>query len=227
MPSLDQLLIGAAAPLGPRGLPSAIDKREVSTRLLVSRAGLEGDVQGDRRRHGGLDKALHHYAYDHYGQWVVEIGARAVLEQPGAFGENLSTRGMTETSIAIGDVFRLGGAVLQVSQGRQPCWKLNVRFEHAEMAATVQRLGLTGWYYRVLEEGYIAAGDEFYLLERASPEWTLERAWRLLYVDTMNPGELREMASLQHLSEGWRKTAGRRLETGFVEDWKPRLEGHS
>ena len=132
---------------------------------------------------------------------------------------------MTETTVAIGDIFRLGHALLQVSQGRQPCWKLNERFGLRDMSRRVQQTGLTGWYYRVLEEGKIDAGDAFVPVDRLSPDWTIDRVRRVLCVDTMNLDELRDMTALTHLPDGWRKYATRRLETRKVEDWTKRLEG--
>jgi len=193
--------------------------------VFVGLEGLAGDAQGDRKHHGGPDKALHHYAFEHYAYWAGAIGGRAVLNQPGAFGENLSTEGMTEDDAAIGDVFRIGGAVVQISQGRQPCWKLNARFDVPDMAVRVQKTGFTGWYYRIIEEGFVEAGDDLVLQERVSPEWTLRRAWRILYVDTMNLDDLAAMAALPHLPQGWRGHAERRLATRTVEDWNKRLLG--
>lgn len=222
---VDEILIGALAPLGPRGAPSGIDKRPVPGRLFLGPEGFAGDAQGDRRHHGGVEKAVHHYAYDHYAHWIATLGSRDVLTRPGAFGENLSTRGLTEQDVAIGDTFRLGRAVLQVSQGRQPCWKLNTRFDTADMAIRVQKSGLTGWYYRVLEPGHVEPGDELQPLDRLSPQWTLQRLWRILYVDTMNRDELAAMAELDHLPESWRGHARKRLQTRQVEDWSRRLQG--
>lgn len=225
MTLVNQILAGEVAPLGTKAAPSAIAKRPVAGRVFVGREGLAGDAQGDRKHHGGPDKALHHYAFEHYAYWLGAIGERAVLNQPGAFGENLSTVGMTEDTAAIGDVFRLGGAVVQISQGRQPCWKLNARFEVPDMAVRVQKTGFTGWYYRVIEEGFVEAGDALVLQDRVSPEWTLRRAWRVLYVDTMNLDDLAAMAALPHLPQGWRGHAERRLATRTVEDWDARLVG--
>lgn len=143
----------------------------------------------------------------------------------GAFGENLSTAGLDEATVAIGDVFRLGGALIEVSQGRQPCWKLNIRFGVADMARRVQQTGRTGWYYRVLEEGTVAAGDTLTLIERRAPDWPLARLWRILYVDVLNRDELRAMAAQPRLPVGWRAYAEKRLAAGQVEDWRPRLDG--
>lgn len=225
MTSVEQILTGSAAPLGPRSLPSGIAKQPVAGRIFLGREGLAGDVQGDRKHHGGPDKALHHYAFDHYPYWIETIGNRQALQRPGAFGENLSTRGMTEDNTAIGDVFRLGQAVIQVSQGRQPCWKLNARFGVPDMAAQVQRTGFTGWYYRVIEDGFVEAGDQLLLEDRVSPDWTIRRTWRVLYVDTMNLDDLAGMAALAHLPQSWRGYAQKRLATRKVEDWTRRLQG--
>ncbi|ODT66795.1 MAG: hypothetical protein ABS75_24690 [Pelagibacterium sp. SCN 63-23] len=224
---VEALLAGPVAPLGPRKAPSGIAKRPLDGRVRLGPEGLEGDAQGDRKHHGGPEKALHHYARDHYCFWREAVGPSAVLSAPGAFGENLSTRGLTEAEVAIGDTFRLGEALIQVSQGRQPCWKLNARFAVEDMALRVQRTGFTGWYYRVLEPGHVEAGNGLELVERISPEWTLRRLWRLLYVDTLNFDELAAMAALEHLPDSWRRHAARRLETRQVEDWSRRLSGAS
>lgn len=223
--TLNALLVGQVQPFGPRGEGSGIAKRPVAGPVFLSRLGLAGDGQGDLRHHGGPDKAVHHYARTHYDAWRVEIGPRSVLNEPGAFGENFSTHGVTEADICLGDVFALGGAVLEVSQGRQPCWKLNHRFDCPDMALRVQRSGRTGWYYRVRQEGTVAAGNALELLDRPLPHWPLTRLLRLLYVETDDRDGLQEMARLPLLPDTWRRLALRRLETGQVEDWRRRLIG--
>lgn len=222
---IQQLLTGPVAPLGSHGVSSGIDKRSVAGRVWLGREGLAGDAQGDRTHHGGPDKAVHHYAFDHYALWRGIIGELDVLARPGAFGENLSTVGLTEVEVAVGDTFRLGTALIQVSQGRQPCWKLNLRFGVPDMALRVQRGGRIGWYYRVLEEGFVEAGDALVLVDRISPEWSVERLWRVLYVNTLDADELAAMAGLSHLPESWRRLATRRLATARVESWSRRLNG--
>ncbi len=224
--SVEKLLVGPVAAFGPDGVPSGIDKHVVDHPVRLGREGLTGDAQGDRKRHGGVDKALHHYPREHYSAWRNELGSAAVLSRWGAFGENLSTSGLTEADVAVGDVFRIGTALIEVSQGRQPCWKLNIRFGVPDMAKRVQASGRTGWYYRVLEEGVISPGDVLERVERRWPEWTLARLWRILYVDMLNTGDLAAMAQLAGLPESWRRLAERRLERLQVEDWTPRLVGH-
>jgi MOSC domain-containing protein YiiM len=176
--------------------------------------------------HGGPEKAVHHYPHDHYATWVDDVGENPRLEMPGAFGENISTTGLTEHNVAVGDRFRLGSALVEVSQGRQPCWKLNARFDITDMAIRVQKSGRSGWYYRVLEEGIVSEGDTMRLVERLSPEWTLHRVWHLLYVDMLNYEELALMAQIPHLADGWKRYAVRRLENRKVEDWSARLQGN-
>lgn len=221
------LLTGKSAPLASSNRQSGIAKSPARSPLMLEPEGFTGDEQADRRVHGGPEKAVHHYPRDHYPAWRDEIGTHPLLDEPGAFGENISTTGLTEDNVAVGDMFRLGGALIQVSQGRQPCWKLNHRFDVTDMAHRVQGSGRTGWYYRVLEPGLVAPGDALVLIDRPAPDWTIHRLWHVMYVERMNPDDLSRMASLDVLAEGWRRHARRRLESGRVEDWSSRLEGSS
>ena len=219
------LLTGRACTLAGSDALSGIAKTPATLPIALGTEGLAGDEQADRRVHGGAEKAVHHYPLDHYPIWMSELGNLEALRAPGGFGENISASGLTEKTVAVGDIFRLGTALLQVSQGRQPCWKLNHRFGVKDMARQVQTTGRTGWYYRVLEPGIVNAGDGLELVDRLQPSWTLHRLWHALYVDRMNRDELGAMAALDVLAEGWRKYAVRRLESGRVEDWRNRLDG--
>ena len=127
--------------------------------------------------------------------------------------------------MCVGDVYRIGGAIVQVSQPRQPCWKLNLRFARADMSRAVQNSRRTGWYYRVLEAGDIGAGDTIERLARPHAQWSVERLLRVLYVDRDDRQALEGMLQLDTLSPSWRKTATRRLESGEVESWSKRLDG--
>jgi MOSC domain-containing protein YiiM len=224
MPIVRTLLTGSVRPLGPKKVPSGIDKRPVDGPVRLTKLGVCGDGQGDTRHHGGPDKAVHHYPLDHYAEWRKELGPLPLLDQAGAFGENISTLGLVETDVAVGDRFRLGTALVEVSQGRQPCFRLNLRTEVADMAVRMQRSGRTGWYYRVVEEGVVAPGDRLELADRVTPDWTIARLWRILFVDKMDRKGLSQMAALTHLPESWRAIASKRLGTGLVEDWSRRLE---
>ncbi len=220
-----QLLVGRALPFGPNDEPSAIDKHPVVRPLRLTATGFEGDEQGDPRHHGGPDKAVHHYPGEHYAAWRLELPElQAERFRVGAFGENLGTVGLTEANVCVGDVFRLGAALIQVSQARQPCWKLNLRFGNPDMSRRVQESARTGWYYRVLETGEVAPGAALHLLDRPHPDWPLARLLWHLYSDPLNVSALADMAALSNLSASWRELARRRLASGQIEDWLRRLK---
>jgi MOSC domain-containing protein YiiM len=220
---VENLFIGKLAPLGPQKAPSGIFKGKVTGPQTITRLGLLGDHQGDTKSHGGPEKALHHYPRDHYAAWLTE----GLDVTPAAFGENISTFGITEADVCIGDIYRLGSAVLQISQGRQPCWRLNARFERPDMAFRVQKSGRTGWYYRVLEEGMASAGDQLTREARPQPQWPLTRIIELLYTRTLDMETLAKLAILPELAPSWRNLAMRRIDTGSVENWESRLHGTS
>ncbi|WP_372362942.1 MOSC domain-containing protein [Xanthomonas sp. NCPPB 1325] len=221
---IDSVAIGVARDFTRPGSRSAIDKRAVRGSVQVAVDGLVGDEQGDRRVHGGPDKAIHHYPRDHYAAWRSELGAHALLEAAGAFGENLSSTGLTEATVCLGDRFTLGTAVVEVSQVRQPCWKLSDRFGVREMARRVQGSGRTGWYYRVLQPGAVAAGDMLTLQERPHPQWTLARLQQVLYARTVDTAAISDVLTLP-LVPSWRALFERRLQRSEVESWAKRLDG--
>lgn len=192
---------------------SAIGKLPFEGARRVGRLGIDGDEQADLTVHGGIDKAIHHYPRDHYDWWADALGGHALLAAPGAFGENISTTGLVESDLCIGDRFRLGTALVEVSQGRQPCWKLGHRFGIASVPATVVATGRSGWYYRVIEDGAVAAGDTLDLIERARPAWNVERVFRLLIggAGKHEPGALRELAAMEALAATWRARAEKLL----------------
>lgn len=129
--------------------------------------------------HGGPEKAMLAYCAGHYPLWNAELGRDDLGD--GSFGENLSVSGMDERTVAIGDIHRIGSALIQVSQPRQPCWKLARRCGLPTMPAKAIATGRLGWYVRVLEPGEIRAGDRFELCERPSPEWTISRINHLYF----------------------------------------------
>lgn len=221
---LVELRQGKLRPLGPKGVPSGIYKQPVAGPLEALEDGLPEDEQGDRRHHGGPDKALHAYALSHYADWARDLPDQAHLLQPGAFGENLVVEGITEADICLGDRWHLGSCLLEVSQGRQPCWRLNLRFGRADMARLVQETGRSGWYFRVIRPGILQAGDVARLEARPNPAWTIQRTAELLYHDRLNRAALNDFAALPGLPESWRRLAEKRLETGQTEDWSRRID---
>jgi len=222
--TIARLLIGQTRPFGPNGEPSAIDKHPVDQPLWLGQTGFAGDQQGDRRHHGGMEKAVHHYPAEHYAAWrsALPASAHAVL-RPGGFGENLSTTGLSEATLCIGDRWRLGEALLEVSQPRKPCWRLNQRFGLPDMARLVQASGRIGWYYRVLQPGMVEPGSMLRLLERPHPDWPVARLLDALYSATPERETLTAIAALEVLALSWREPALRRLASGSVEENGQRL----
>ena len=223
---IEQVRLGKAVDFTRPGSRSAIDKRLHHGPVEVGELGLFGDEQGDHRVHGGPDKAVHHYPHDHYPAWVRDLGPHPLLDAGGAFGENLSSTGLTESDVCLGDRFSLGTAIVEVSQLRQPCWKLSDRFGVPDMARRVQESGRTGWYYRVRVPGRVAAGDLLALQERPHPQWPLARLAELLYRRGIEPSVLVEVLRLP-LVPSWRTLFERRLANGQVESWDKRLHGAS
>ena len=207
--TIDQLLTGRAVPFGIDGEPSAIGKTPVDRPLRVGPLGIEGDEQGDPVHHGGVDKAIHHYPRDHYPFWRDRLGPVALLDGPGAFGENITTTGLVEPDLCIGDRLRLGTALVEVSQARQPCWKLGRRFGVESVPATVVKTAYSGWYYRVIEDGVVAAGDALVMVDRPLPQWPVDLVFRLLIGGTAKgePALARALADLPQLAVTWRKRA--------------------
>ncbi|HCH1647333.1 TPA: MOSC domain-containing protein [Vibrio parahaemolyticus] len=217
------VLAGKTVPYA-HGAQSAINKQVLPERQHATELGFTSDEQGDPRFHGGIQKALHIYPSEHYPIWQQELGERTIFQSAGGFGENISSEGVTESTICLKDKIRIGSTLLEVSQGRMPCWKLNVRFDQHDMARRLQDTLRTGWYFRVLEEGEIGAGDEIILCERPYPEWPLARIMGAVFTGCLDKAELSQLAELP-LVESWSKLVERRLETGEVEDWEMRLVG--
>jgi len=183
------------------GWTSAFRKDPVSSPVNVRRLGLEGDGQSDRRHHGGEEMAALAYGADHYPRWRDELGWP---ELPlGGFGENLSVSGAIEETVSIGDVWRVGTALLQISSPRTPCRNISRYWERPKLLRLVDKSGRTGWYLRVLEEGAVQSGQELSLVERPHPEWTVARAAKA--ARKAGTAAARELAQVQALSPSWRE----------------------
>jgi MOSC domain-containing protein YiiM len=161
---------------------------------------------------------VHFYPVEHYRAWRADFEQEGRdrhphLERLGGFGENISASGMTEDIVHIGDRFRIGSALVEISQGRQPCWKIDHHFGLRGMTAGVIRTGRCGYYVRVIEEGVVAAGDAIEQVERMTHGWTVERAFQLLIAGMHRmegaDAALRELAALETLAENWRARAER------------------
>lgn len=202
--TLGPIMLGAAVPFRGEEL-SAIAKQPAIGPVEVCSMGLAGDEQGDKVHHGGAEMAVHHYPHDHYPIWREELDNHPLLDAAGAFGENISTDGLTEENVWIGDRFRLGTSLVEVSQGRQPCWKIDHKFQRKGITARVLKTVRCGWYYRVLEPGLAAEGDTFECVERGHEGWDVARVFRAMFYKGISTEELVGAARLTALTQNWRE----------------------
>ena len=188
-----------------RGQPvtSAIGKRPVAANsLLLDRLNLEGDRQADLTVHGGPEKAVYAYPSEHIREWAEELGQDL---GPAAFGENLTTAGPLEGDVCVGDVWAWGEALLQVSQPRQPCYKLATYRARHDLPKKLVARGRTGWYFRVLQPGRVPVAGPIEVVERHPAGLTVLAVHQARILRQGTPEQWRAMASLPVLSAGWRE----------------------
>ena len=200
---LRELRVGAVRQLD--GWRSAIFKAPVEHPLWLAKEGLAGDEVGDRRHHGGPEQAVLAYAEAHYADWAAE----GFTDERGAFGENLLVEGLSDQTACIGDVFELGEARLQVSCPRIPCGTLVRRHGRQDVLHRVFEAGRGGWYFRVLREGFVQAGQPLVLLERPHPDWSVVRAlhaqWRAASGAAADKAEALALSRVEGLAPMWRE----------------------
>jgi MOSC domain-containing protein YiiM len=186
-----------------KAVRTSIFKAPVSGRVRVTRLNAEGDQQSDLSVHGGADKAIYAYPSEHYAFWRNELPD---TDLPwGAFGENLTTEGLLEDKVHIGDRFRAGSAEFTVTQPRMPCFKLGIRFNRPDMVKRFMHSRRSGFYLAVLREGEIAAGDSFDLVAGDSNRITVTNIVELYAADAANQDLLRQASELSALPESWRR----------------------
>ncbi|HET6330407.1 MAG TPA: MOSC domain-containing protein [Holophagaceae bacterium] len=197
-PRLLQLRAGPVRQLD--GWRSAIHKEAVDHPLRLSATGLAGDAVGDTKRHGGPEQAVLAYAESHYADWKAE----GFTDERGAFGENLLVTGLSDQTVCIGDVFELGEARLQVSCPRVPCNTLVRRHGRQDILTRVFETARGGWYFRVLQEGFVAPGQELRLLERPHPDWSVARALHARWRAASDKVEAHALSKVAALNPKWR-----------------------
>jgi MOSC domain-containing protein YiiM len=211
---------GRIALLGPDHVPSAFVKTTREDAVAVSVLGLAGDEQADLKVHGGPEKAVYAYAASHYPAWADAFPQLAANFTGGAMGENLTVAGMDETAICVGDVHEVGSALLQVCQPRQPCFKFALRHDNKRLPKAMVKNGFAGWYYRVVQTGFLKAGDTVKLYDRPNPDFPFTRLIEIVYHGKATTTELARMAQMPGLASQWRGTARQLL--GSVDRETPR-----
>lgn len=210
--------------LGNGRIESAIFKSPISGPVEIGKTGVVNDEHA-YEPHRSPDKALLHYCTTHYDEWVKEIPASEAHFKPGAFGENMFNAEVSEKSVCIGDRIAIGDIVVEVSEPRAPCYKLNHRFEVADMARRTQTLLRTGWLYRIIKPGVITTGNMFRLLERPHPEWTVARVMYYLFIETDNKEMMGQIVDLTQLGDDIKNKFQARLAKGETENQNDRMFG--
>ena len=213
-----------------RTVVTGIFKEPVAGRVAIRRLNLEGDRQADLAVHGGPEKAVYAYPAEYYAFWREQFPE---MELPwGMFGENLTIKGLLDESVHIGDRFQVGGADLVVTQPRLPCYKLGLKFGRDDILKRFLHSGLTGFYFAVLQEGEVAAGDPIRLLHRDEDQLKVADITCLYREDKYNLDLLRRVVAAEALPQEWRDYFLERLTqlTGFAssnETWGSFAHGES
>ncbi|HEX4645016.1 MAG TPA: MOSC domain-containing protein [Verrucomicrobiae bacterium] len=198
-----------AVPHGDRTVVTGIFKTAVSHRVKVGTLGLAGDGQADLENHGGLHKAVYAYPVEHYSFWSRELGRNDFVH--GQFGENLTVEGLAENEVFIGNIYRIGGVLVEVTQPRVPCYKLALRMNLPDFPKRFAASGRTGFYLRVLEEGELGAGDAIESVKTDPRALSVHALMRLMYFERDN-FELAEKAlGIPALTPSWRDELKERL----------------
>ena len=191
---------------------TSIWKAPVAGRVAVRRTNLAGDEQSDLSVHGGPEKAVYVYPSEHYPFWRAELPGTELGF--GQFGENLTSEGLLESELAIGDRLRIGSAEFQVTQPRVPCFKLGIRFGRPEFVKSFLRAGRSGFYLAVLREGELAAGDTVERIPIGTPSLSVAEVAALYAGRVTDRERIRLASELAELPEGWREGFRQALERG-------------
>lgn len=211
MGRIEEVRIGRPQPLAGRTMMTAYAKQPVVGPVHVTRLGIEGDSQVNRKYHGGPEKAVYGYPLSGYAGWRADFSRAADRFGPGAMGENLVVTGQDEASLHLGDIVRTGTATLQVAQIREPCSTMTAVLGLPAAARAMTRSGRCGWYYRVLADGVVASGDDHLVIDRPNPRWPIARFAPIAAGRAGTHDELAELARLPGLSPDWQARMAERL----------------
>jgi MOSC domain-containing protein YiiM len=191
---------------------TGIFKNPAQGRVMLRTTNLDGDRQADLSVHGGPNKAVYGYPSEHYPAWRAELAELPDFVQTwGAFGENFTTEGLLETAVSVGDRYRVGSAVVKVTTPRLPCYKLEAKFQRDEMIERFLRSGRCGFYFAVVQEGEVGAGDEFELAGREDPTLTIAQVNSLYIAKSPDRATLERSLDVKTLPESWRMRFRARL----------------
>ena len=208
------------------GIETAIDKQPVNTSLYLSFGGLAGDECADKLHHGGLERALHQYPAEHYAYWQEKYNTDNAWQAAG-MGENISSIGMTEQTVYLGDRYQWGEAIIEVSQPRSPCFKLNKRWGIENLSVDMQDVSRSGWLYRVIQPGMVSVNEPLELIDRVANAMTITAVCETFFGDPLNNEKLLVLKKQSRLSDSWMEKIVQRLASNEVENWNFRLLDHA
>lgn len=182
---------------------TSIFKQPTAGPVAVLAEHLAGDGQADLRHHGGPDKAVYAYPSEHYPYWAGHVPREKLV--PGAFGENLTTAGLLESEVRLGDCFRVGSAVLMARQPRLPCFKLNIRFDDEQMVRRFQQAGRSGIYFSIVQPGTLQAGDALALVQRSEFAVTIQQVVDNYYLPEKDLPAIRALLAVPFLRPSLRE----------------------
>ena len=183
--------------------------KETIQEAFLTKEGFRGDGVADLRYHGGPDRAVCVYPHEHYGLWEQEFGSSL---PPSAFGENITVTNMVEQDVCIGDIFRLGDAVIQITQGRIPCSTITKRTNMPSLLKRMIETGYTGYLCRVLEEGMATSDSNITLLEPHPKQVSILFGNEIYFHQHKNIEGIQKVLDVQELANEWRESLGKRLE---------------
>ena len=192
-----------------RATTTGIFKQPIANRVRVRSLNIDGDRQADLTVHGGVDKAVYAYPHEHYAHWERELAPRKFA--PGQFGENLTTSGLLEDDVRIGDLFAIGSARFEVSQPRVPCFKLALRMEMPQFPKIFLQSQRTGFYLRVVQEGEIGAGDAILRITTDPRQMTVREIFEVAYGESFDRSAIQRAAAMPALAASWREMFAERL----------------
>ena len=190
-------------------VPTSIFKKSVKGSVMLRNLNLDGDQQGNLQKHGGPDKAVCVYPCEHYTFWENEL-SRPDLPW-GMFGENFTTKGLLEDEVCIGDQFRIGSALLLVTQPRTPCFKLGIKFEDPKVIDLMWAHSRSGFYASVLQEGLVSSGDSIEQISKNPNSLTVAEVFALYQDPSPNPGTIRRLLQLENLADEWKEDVRERM----------------
>ncbi|KGJ94625.1 MOSC domain-containing protein [Colwellia psychrerythraea] len=208
------------------GIETAIDKQPINTNVYLSFDGLAGDECADKLHHGGLERALHQYPAEHYGYWQEKYNSNSAWQAAG-MGENMSSIGMTEQTVCLGDRYQWGEAIIEVSQPRSPCFKLNKRWGIEGLSVDMQDVSRSGWLYRVIQPGMVSVEEPLELIDRVDNAMTITAVCETFFGDPLNTEKLLKLKEQNTLSASWMEKVEQRLVNNEVENWNFRLLDHA